>query len=131
VSRQKIEVESRHRIQEEEQRQMQEMQRQEEHQRLLQTKKAELPAEPSDGENENTVSVMIRLPDGSKLSRKFLLSHKIQFVFHFVDIYTDLMPNSYRLLTQFPRRVLDQDSTFTLYEAGLTSKQEALFVELL
>ena len=43
------------------------------------------------GPAEDVVNVMIRLPDGSRLSRKFLKQSPVRLLFHFVDyaILTD------------------------------------------
>lgn len=56
-------------------------------------------------------------------------------MFDFVDVQSgvggDLAPGSYRLATSYPRRLLeDGGAAQTLADAGLHSRQEALFLEL-
>lgn len=41
----------------------------------------------------------------------------------------ELPPGAFRLVTQFPRRVLVHDAPGTLADAGLNQHQEAVFVE--
>lgn len=41
----------------------------------------------------------------------------------------DFRPDQYKLVTQFPRRAFESNKEGTLKDAGLTQKQEALFLE--
>lgn len=58
----------------------------------------------------------------------------LQAVFDFVDVQSgggDILPGSYHLATSFPRRVLEDGAAGqSLADAGLTARQEALFLEL-
>ena len=63
---------------------------------------------------------------------RFSTAHPLQLVFDWVDISSpqELKPGTYSLVTQYPRRSFSPDSTSTLQEAGLTAKQEAMFIQL-
>lgn len=96
----------------------------------LAAKQARLPQEPI--ENENSVTLLIRMPDGSRCGRRFLKSDKLQLLFDYLDIGRLVKPGSYRLVRPYPRRSFtDEESQLSLSELGLTSKQEALFLEII
>lgn len=63
--------------------------------------------------------------------RRFSRNSQCRDLFDFVDVSAapDVKPGTYKLVTQFPRRVFAADKTGTLGEAGLVQKQEALFLE--
>ncbi|XP_022736465.1 plant UBX domain-containing protein 8-like [Durio zibethinus] len=99
--------------------------------RQLASKEASLPQEPAAGE-ENAVTLLVRMPDGSRRSRRFLKSDRLQSLYDFIDIGRGVKPGTYRLVRPYPRRAFsDGESSLTLNELGLTSKQEALFLELI
>ena len=86
------------------------------------------------------VTCMVKLPSGSRISCRFLLSDSVQHLFDFVDSRTggegaggagpaDPDPGTYQLVSQFPRRVFRPDSGSCLAEVGLGVGQEAFFVE--
>ena len=58
----------------------------------------------------------------------------MQAVFDFVDVQSGvggaIPPGSYSLATAYPRRVLQEGAAMSLQDAGLTARQEALFLEL-
>ncbi|UPR00899.1 UBX domain-containing protein [Chloropicon primus] len=132
AAKQRVETEKRRKLQEESDRKKQEQDRKEEMKTRLEAELGTEPTEPA----EDIVSVMIRLPDGSRLSRKFLKQSPAKLLFHFVD-YTILTekedigmePGAYKLSTQFPRKVVVATETNTLEDVGLTNRQEALFTE--
>ena len=68
---------------------------------------------------------------GLPLHCRFRKSDRFSDLFSFVDVSSapDFRPDSYKLVTQFPRRAFDSTTPGTLQEAGLTQKQEALFLE--
>ncbi|XP_050377305.1 plant UBX domain-containing protein 8 [Argentina anserina] len=114
------EEESRRKVEEE-----QELERQ------LAAKEATLPQEPA-SDDVNAVTLLVRMPDGSRHGRRFLKTDKLQSLFNFIDIGRRVKPGSYRVVRPFPRRAFsDGESALTLNELGLTSKQEALFLELI
>lgn len=103
----------------------------EERERKLAAKEASLPQEPSP-DDENAVTLLVRMPDGSRRGRRFLKSDKLQFLLDYIDIGRVVKPGTYRLVRPYPRRAFtDGESGLSLSELGLTSKQEALFLELI
>ncbi|XP_076935259.1 plant UBX domain-containing protein 8-like isoform X1 [Bidens hawaiensis] len=111
---------------EEEQRKLEQEQ---ETERQLAAKEASLPQEPASDDN-NAVTLLVRMPDGSRRGRRFMKTDKLQFLFDFIDIGRVVKPSTYRLVRPYPRRAFSEDeSELTLNELGLSSKQEALFLE--
>ncbi|KAK6158111.1 hypothetical protein DH2020_005425 [Rehmannia glutinosa] len=99
--------------------------------RQLAAKEASLPQEPTP-DDENAVTLLVRMPDGSRRGRRFRKSDILQYLFDFIDVGRGVKPGSYRLVRPFPRRAFgDGESSSTLSELGLTSKQEALYLELI
>ncbi|KAL8141655.1 hypothetical protein V2J09_014687 [Rumex salicifolius] len=97
--------------------------------RLLAAKEATLPAEPSADDN-NVVNLVVRMPDGSRRGRRFSKSDKLKYLYDFIDVGRAFKPGTYRLIRPFPRRPFsEEESSSTLSELGLTSKQEALYLE--
>ncbi|KAF0924334.1 hypothetical protein E2562_010027 [Oryza meyeriana var. granulata] len=95
----------------------------------LASKQASLPSEPA-ADEEGAVTLVVRMPDGSRQGRRFLKSDKLQFLFDFLDIGRTYKPGTYRLVRSYPRRAFttgEGDMSFS--DLGLTSKQEALFLE--
>lgn len=105
--------------------------------RRLSQKEASLPPEPNLGDSDGgVVTILIRLPGGERLSRRFLKSHLILSIYDFVDVSTKGDLANYNLVRQYPRRVLkrgDQEGSKgeTLADVDLTHSQEALFLELI
>ncbi|XP_021863198.1 plant UBX domain-containing protein 8 [Spinacia oleracea] len=120
----------------EEQRQKEEesrrkLEEEQELERQLAAKEASLPEEPP-LDNENTVTLLVRMPDGSRRGRRFLKSDKLQSLFDFIDIGKAVRPGTYRLVRPYPRKAFSNgECNLSLNELGLTSKQEALFMELI
>ncbi|XP_027334426.1 plant UBX domain-containing protein 8-like isoform X2 [Abrus precatorius] len=97
----------------------------------LAAKEVSLPPEPS-SDDDTAVTLLVKMPDGSRRGRRFLRSDKLQCLFDFIDIGRMVKPGSYRLVRPYPRRAFsDGESAATLDELGLTNKQEALFLELI
>ncbi|XP_076945428.1 plant UBX domain-containing protein 8-like [Bidens hawaiensis] len=97
--------------------------------RQLAGKEASLPQEPT-STDENAVTLLVRMPDGSRRGRRFLRTDKLQHLFSFIDVARVVKPGTYRLVRPYPRQAFsDGESNLTLNELGLTSKQEALFLE--
>ena len=90
--------------------------------------KGHFPEEPPAG-GEDVTKILIRLPDGSRVQRRFLNHDKIRVVYDFVGSLEANTALNYKLVSNFPRRVFDE-STFsqTLLEAGL-SPQGSLFLQ--
>ncbi|GAV68912.1 UBX domain-containing protein [Cephalotus follicularis] len=107
------------------------MEEEQEFERQLAAKEASLPVEPV-SDDENSVTLLVRMPDGNRRGRRFLKSDRLQSLFDFIDIGRGVKPGTYRLVRPYPRRAFsDGESALTLNELGLTSKQEALFLELI
>lgn len=107
------------------------MEEEQECERQLAAKEASLPQEPA-ADEENAVTLLVRMPDGSRRGRRFLKSDRLQSLYDFIDIGRGVKPGTYRLVRPYPRRAFsDGESSLTLNELGLTSKQEALFLELI
>ncbi|PKA66409.1 hypothetical protein AXF42_Ash007107 [Apostasia shenzhenica] len=103
----------------------------EEFERKLAAKQSSLPEEPPVGD-ENSVTLLIRMPDGSRCGRRFLKSHTLQLIYDYIDVGRLVKPGSYRLVRPYPRHAFtDEESQSSLSDLGLTSKQEALFLELI
>ncbi|KAJ7962316.1 Plant UBX domain-containing protein 8 [Quillaja saponaria] len=103
----------------------------EELKRIPAAKEDLLPKEPP-LDDENSVNVAIRMPDGSRLGRCFLKSNKLQLLFDFIDLGGAVNPGTYRVVRSYPRRAYSvDDGSLTLGEIVLASKQEAFFLELI
>jgi ubiquitin fusion degradation protein 1 len=101
----------------------------------IQAEKAALVAAEVDaGSAEPHAALLFRLPDGSRLSRRFKLAQQVNELFYFLDSggAGGLWPGTYKLVLQFPRRVLTTaaDGGSSLQEAGFEAgSQQAVFVE--
>ncbi|XP_047313621.1 plant UBX domain-containing protein 8-like, partial [Impatiens glandulifera] len=71
--------------------------------RNLAAKEASLPKEPM-ADDENAVTFLVRMPDGSRRGRRFVKSDKLQSLFDFIDVGRVVKPGSYRLVRPYPRR---------------------------
>ncbi|XP_068634167.1 plant UBX domain-containing protein 8-like [Aristolochia californica] len=103
----------------------------EEFEKQLVAKEASLPQEPA-SEDENAVTLLVRMPDGTRRGRRFRKTDKLQCLFDFIDVGRGVKPGTYRVVRPYPRRAFsDGESELSLNDLGLTSKQEALFLELI
>ncbi|CAA2966668.1 plant UBX domain-containing 8-like isoform X2 [Olea europaea subsp. europaea] len=97
--------------------------------RQLVAKEASLPLEPTP-DDDNAITLLVRMPDGSRMGRSFLKLDKLQYLFDFIDVGRVVKPGTYRLVRPYPRRAYTVgENTSTLNELGLTSKQEVLYLE--
>lgn len=93
-----------------------------------------LPPEPEDGD-ANKISLLFRLPDGSKKQRKF---SKLNFVGHLYDYMDDVLKDmgsdllsneeGYKVVCTFPRKEYNRDYGTTLADAKLENMM-ALMVQ--
>jgi hypothetical protein len=96
--------------------------------------RARLPAEPdaSDGES---ISIVVRFADGTRFVRRFAATAPLAALFDAVeasDVQTLPDADKVTLIASYPRRVFHRSEAAdgrSLRDAGLTGKQEALFVE--
>lgn len=92
---------------------------------------SEIPEEPDIGETE-AVRVLIKLPGGQRLERRFLRSHSLKHIFYFVFCHPD-SPDEFEIVSNYPKRRLPCKPTAevkeppSLAEAGF-GKSEMLFV---
>lgn len=92
---------------------------------------AALLAEPDSSCQEAVLRGMFQLPDGSRIQRRFLLSSSASDVFNFVESIEagGFMPNSYRIVTRYPRRVLESGASGALIDSGFGPGQEVFVLE--
>ncbi|KAK9817835.1 hypothetical protein WJX72_002895 [[Myrmecia] bisecta] len=101
--------------------------------RQLKSKAQALPGEPP-CDHPDALTVMVRMPNGSRISRRFVKDDPLQALFDYVAVEakgSDIKPGSFNLVTQFPRKVLSEDTGGSLRDAGLLQKQEAVLIEML
>ncbi|CAH0589051.1 unnamed protein product [Chrysodeixis includens] len=84
---------------------------------------ARLPPEPAPG--TGTVALLIRLPGGERLTRRFTLTHTTQDLYDFVFSHPQ-SPEEFEITTNFPKRVLAR-GTANLLDVGLKDR-DVLFV---
>ncbi|CAG4956083.1 unnamed protein product [Parnassius apollo] len=84
---------------------------------------ARLPCEPEPG--NDTVALLIRLPDGERLTRRFSLRNTTQDLYDFVFSHPQ-SPEEFEITTNFPKRVVAR-GTSNLHEVGLKNR-DVLFV---
>jgi len=91
----------------------------------------EIPDEPS-VDNADAVRIVIKLPDGQRLERRFLMTHSLKHIYYFVFCHPD-SPDQFDIGTNYPRRTLpckpspEHPTPPSLKEAGF-GKSEMLFV---
>jgi len=81
--------------------------------------------EPSPDEKEPVTVVAVRLPDGSKIQRKFLASQSLRDLKAYVDLqlmqdkeFKPDMLDKYKIASAFPKKIIE-DFTQTFAEADL------------
>lgn len=101
---------------------------------------AALPPEPRLEQAQQSVTCAVRLPNGQRISRRFLLSSPVQSLFAFVDAKgAGGVQGDYALVTQYPhRRILrpgtddshraDGDSSTTLQSFSFAPAGNELFL---
>jgi len=95
----------------------------------LERKRTRLSTEPREGE-PNTCDLAIRLPDGSRLKRRFYLSDTLRDIYDYVDICepAGLEIGSYDLVSNYPRKAY-VESDATIESTGLGT-QALLFIQV-
>ena len=96
----------------------------------LARKQSGLPAEPG-ADDPDAINVMVRMPDGSRLSRRFRRADPLQAAFDFVDVQLQgepFKPSSYCLVNSYPRKVFTDGTAGSLESAGVTAGT-AFFLE--
>jgi len=96
--------------------------------------RARLPAEP-DASDGDSISIVVRFADGTRFVRRFAATAPLAALFDAVeasDVQTLPDADKVTLIASYPRRVFHRSEAAdgrSLRDAGLTGKQEALFVE--
>jgi FAS-associated factor 2 len=65
---------------------------------------AKVPSEPDTG-HENSIRVLVKLPNGTRLERRFVRSDSIKYLVYFVFSH-DQSPLNFQVTTNFPRKEL-------------------------
>lgn len=90
---------------------------------------ARLSPEPPTDERFQ-VKIMLRLPDGTQATRRFLHEAPLGGVFQLIEALTGEDASEYQVAATYPRRLFGADAgDRSLKELGLNGRQEALFVE--
>ncbi|KAJ9584534.1 hypothetical protein L9F63_021144 [Diploptera punctata] len=114
-----------------EERELQKQHRKQEIQRQKIEFQKHIPDEPS-SDHPDAVHIVIKLPNGTRLERRFLQNHSLEAVYYYVFCHP-ASPDTFEIATNFPKRVLnctpqhDGNKVLTLHEAGLR-RREVLFV---
>ncbi|GIY86534.1 FAS-associated factor 2 [Caerostris extrusa] len=93
---------------------------------------SQIPEEPP-LDHPNTIRLMIKLPAGSRLERRFQREESLKFLYYFVFCHPE-SPDSFQIVTNFPRRVVPCEPTENNPEPPTFSdfgfgKSEMLFVQ--
>jgi len=92
---------------------------------------SEIPEEPEVSHPE-AVRVLLKLPDGQRLERRFLLTHSLKHIYYYVFCHPE-SPDQFEIGTNYPRRTLpckpspENPCPPSLKEVGF-GKSEMLFV---
>ncbi|KAK9709010.1 UBX domain [Popillia japonica] len=90
-----------------------------------------VPIEP-DESHPDAIHLVIKLPCGVRINRRFLKSHSMEAIFYFVYCHPD-GPDNFEITTNFPKRVLysrcnyEYNDTLTIEQAGLKNR-ETLYI---
>merc|ERR1712059_94833 len=91
----------------------------------------EIPEEP-ESTDPTAVRVLIKLPGGQRLERRFLMSHSLKHIYYFVFCHPD-SPDEFDIVSNYPKRRLPCQPTPgepdppSLAESGF-GRSEMLFV---
>lgn len=100
---------------------------------LVQAKAASLPPEPPAGSPEPVVTCAVRFSNGTRAQRRFMCASSLRCLFDWVDSLGagGQDPDHYRLISQFPRRVVESPSSqISFADAGLMQQQAFLLEPL-
>jgi len=91
----------------------------------------EIPEQP-DSSHEDAIRVMIKLPDGQRLERRFLKTHSLKYIYYFVFCHPE-SPDEFSIMSNYPKKTLackpvpGEADPPTLQESGF-GRSEVLFV---
>lgn len=97
----------------------------------MQAAAAALSPEPDASASEPVTTCLVRLPNGSRLTRKFYTSAPLQTLLNFIDAHdaAQFAPDSYQLVSSYPRKAVTGRLDGSLGEAGLSAGQHVLMLE--
>ncbi|XP_022939820.1 plant UBX domain-containing protein 9 isoform X1 [Cucurbita moschata] len=99
--------------------------------RNLAVQEAPFPPEP-EIDNKDSVTLLLRMPDGRCHQRRFLYSDRLQLLFNFIADKLAMQPGTYKVVRPYPRCAFGvEDGSMMLRDLGLTGKHEALYVEII
>lgn len=89
-----------------------EKRREEEKVALREMKRKRVPAPPEDGTREKVTELVIRLPDGKRLQRKFFATDNVGNVYDFIECEVEQLDGVvFDLMTPYPKRSYSDRST--------------------
>ena len=71
----------------------------------------------------NVVRIVIKLPEGQRLERRFLKTHSLKYLYYYVFCHPD-SPDDFDITTNFPRKVLNCKPKHLLNDLGLENSIE-------
>ncbi|CAG5127081.1 unnamed protein product, partial [Candidula unifasciata] len=90
-----------------------------------------LPPEP-EANHPDSIRIMLKIPSGCRIERRFLRSQSIKWLFYYVFCHKEC-PDDFQIVTNFPKRTLpceprdNETDPPTFEEIGL-GRSEMLFV---
>ncbi|KAI4456063.1 fas-associated protein [Holotrichia oblita] len=93
--------------------------------------RVKVPIEPEES-HPDAIHLVIKLPCGVRINRRFLKTHSMEAIFYFVYCHPD-GPDNFEITTNFPKRVLfsrsnyEYNNTLTIEQAGLKNR-ETLYI---
>lgn len=89
-----------------------------------------LPPEPAEDCHDALVNARFQMPSGERLQRRFRLDAAVSEMFDYVESVGagGMMPDTYRLVTRYPRRTIHHSSK-SLKEFGIGAGQEVFVLE--
>lgn len=75
-----------------------------------------IPSEP-EKTDPNVVRILIKLPEGQRLERRFLKTHSLKYLYYYVFCHPD-SPDDFDITTNFPRKVLNCKPKHLIDEIG-------------
>ena len=89
-----------------------------------------IPPEP-DKSSPDVVRIVIKLPEGQRLERRFLKTHSLKYLYYYVFCHPD-SPDDFDITTNFPRKVLHCKPKHLITDLGLidsTTTDDAINTE--
>ena len=78
-----------------------------------------IPPEP-DKTDPQVVRIVIKLPEGQRLERRFLKTHSLKYLYYYVFCHPE-SPDDFDITTNFPRKVLNCKPKHLINEIGLNN----------